>query len=62
MAAYLLTLAVAMILLHAFLERQLKPAARRWWTALGLRRQFFREFGRELTWWQWLRGIAPDSS
>jgi hypothetical protein len=62
MAAYLLTLAVAMILLHAFLERQLKPAARRWWTALSLRRQFFREFGRELTWWQWLRGIAPDSS
>ena len=60
--AFLLTLAISLLLVHAFCRLNLKPAVRHLWNALSLRRQFFRDFGTGLSWSQWLRPELVDDS
>jgi hypothetical protein len=62
MTAFLLTLAIALLLVHAFWRRNLKPAVRDLWTCLALRAQFFRDFGTTISWSAWLRPAVLDDS
>jgi hypothetical protein len=60
--AFLLTMGIGMILVHTFLKRNVKEALRRLYTVLGLRLQFLREFGQQLSWSGWVRGNFLNTS
>ena len=60
--AFLLTLAMGMILVHTFLKRNVKPALRRLYSVLSLRHEFRRGLGSASSWSGWLRGNLLDGS
>lgn len=54
--AFLLTLAIGVVLVHTFLKRNVHAALRKLYdTVLGLRGQFHRDFGTDLSWSEWVR-------
>jgi Transposase DDE domain len=60
--AFLLTMGIAMMLVHTFLKRNVKETLRRLFTVLSLRSQFLRELGAALSWSGWARGNLLNTS
>jgi hypothetical protein len=60
--AFLLTMSIAMILVHTFLKRNVKDPLRALYTILNLRGQFLRELGASFSWSAWARGACLNSS
>jgi len=58
--AFLMTMSVAMILVHTFLKRNLKEALRKLYTIATLRADFLGDFGRGFSWAEWVRGLSAN--